>query len=215
MLLVVRVLLDLVLGAAAWWFVVPWCAQVLHHAWRVYVLGPPADEYALFSGLALGVAAMFWTKPNLLMHTALHEAAHALMCMLLFVRVGSISASAGQGGEIRHAPVDPIRAIPILIAPYVLPMVLGPLLLMRFLCPPGILHGILTFACGLGIIIHLHGLWLNLRLNTVGKGADIPRVGHLLSFALAASALLLTAAAAVAVFYGAQPPAWWRELFAR
>ncbi len=214
MLAVLRILVDLVVGSAAWVFVVPWCAQILQRTWRTVVVGPPPDEYALAAGLALGIAGMFWTKPNLLVHTALHEFAHAPMCILLFVRVGSISASAGQGGEIRHSPVDPIRAVPILIAPYVLPMILGPVLLARYLCPPGVLQGVLTFACGLAITMHLHGLWMNLRLNTFSKGADIPRVGHLLSFALVASSLLLIAAASVAVLYDAQPPAWWRDLFA-
>ena len=75
------------------------------------------------------------------------------------------------------------------------------------------MQGVLSFLCGVAISMHLHGLLLNLRLNTFGKGADIPRVGHLLSYALVVSALLLVGAASVAVLYDAQPPRWWRELF--
>lgn len=210
----IRLLVDVVVGGAAWALLVPWCWGVLAQVWRVHASkGAPPDEYALFAGLTLGLLGMVWTKPNQLLHTWLHETAHALMCVLLFVRVGSISATAGQGGETRHAPVDPLRAVPILIAPYVLPMILGPLLLARWLCPPGIMQGILAFLCGTGILMHLHGLWLNLRYNSFGAGADIPRVGHLLAYALVVSSLLVLAAASAAVLWGAQPPTWWRELF--
>lgn len=211
-----RLLLDLVLGGAAWVLLVPWCWLVLARAWEGHGPdGPPPHEYALFAGLVLGLALMFWHRPNLLLHTWLHESAHALMCVLLWVRVGAISATAGSGGETRHAPVDPIRALPILVAPYVLPLVLGPLLLARWWCPAGTMQGVLTFACGLAIWLHLHGLWLNLRANTFGPGADIARVGHLLSYALVACSLLLIAAACVVVLSSTQPPAWWSGLFTR
>ena len=209
-----RFFLDLVLGAAVWVFVVPWCWLVLVQTWNGRVLrGPPPDEYALLIGLLLGLILMFWRKPNLLLHTWVHENAHALMCVVLWVRVGSISATSGQGGETRHEPIDPFRAKPILIAPYVLPLVLGPLLLARWLCPMGTLQAVLTFACGLGICIHLHGLWLNVRFNSFGKDADIPRVGHLLSYALIACSVLLLAAACVVVLFSSQPPLWWSRLF--
>ncbi len=210
-----RLLLDLVLGGAAWVLLVPWCWSLLMRAWDGHSHGgPPPHEYALCGGLVLGLALMFWRRPNLFLHTWLHESAHAMMCGLLWVRVGAISATAGNGGETRHAPVDPIRAVPILIAPYVLPLVLGPLLLARWLCPPGILQVVLTVVVGLAIGLHLHGLWLNLRHNTFGKDGDISRVGHLLSYALIASALLLTTAACVVVLFSTQPPAWWSGLFA-
>lgn len=210
-----RLLVDLVLGSAAWVFLVPWCWELVGRAWAERTIqGPPPGEHALAAGLAVGLSGLLWAKPNLMLHTWLHETAHALMCVVLFVRVGAISATAGQGGEVRHAPVDPIRAVPILIAPYVLPMILGPLLLARWLCPPGSMQLVLTFACGMGILMHLHGLWLNLRLNTFGKGADIPRVGIVLAYALVTCSLLLLAAACIAVLYDAQPPQWWRELFA-
>lgn len=209
-----RFLIDLVLGGAAWVLLVPWCALLLAQVWNEHVHGSPPDEYALAGGLALGLLGMLWTKPNLLLHTALHEAAHAIVCVLLFVRVGAISATGGQGGETRHTPVDPIRAVPILIAPYVVPMILGPVLLARYLCPPGILQAVLSFACGVAIAMHLHGLWLNLKLNSFGESADIPRVGHVLAYALVACSLLLLAAASVAVLYDAHPPQWWRDLFA-
>jgi hypothetical protein len=207
-----RFVLDLALGGAAWVFLVPWCAAMLLHVWREHVAGPPPDEVALLAGLTLGLISLLWARPNLLLHTWLHETAHALMCLLLFVRVGAITATAGKGGETRHEPVR-VRLLPILIAPYVLPLIAGPLLVARWLSPEGLLRTGLTFACGLGLFMHLHGLALNLRLNTVGANADLPRVGHLLAFALIIAALLLMAAAAVVVLWSTQPPAWWERLF--
>lgn len=208
-----RFVLDLAIGGAAWVFLVPWCWGLLARTVQG-IAGPPPEEYALFAGLMLGLVLAFWRRPNLLLHTWLHESAHALMCLLLFVRVGAIRATAGQGGEVRHEPVDPLRAVPILIAPYVLPLVLGPVLLARWVSPDGLLRAGLTFACGLALFMHLHGLVLNLRLNTVGAAADIPRVGHLLAFALIAVSLLLIAVASVLVLWSTQPPAWWTGLFA-
>src|ERR1043165_465932 len=96
-----RFVLDLAVGGAAWVFLVPWCALLLVEVWRTTVAGPPPYELALASGLALGLVGMCWSRPNLLLHTWLHETAHALMCVLLLVRVGAISATAGQGGETR------------------------------------------------------------------------------------------------------------------
>jgi hypothetical protein len=210
---VARLVFDVIVGGAAWVLLVPWCWSVLTRRWSE-VTGSPPEEYALFAGLLLGLALAFWRRPNLFLHTWLHESAHALMCLLLFVRVGAIHATAGQGGEIRHEPVNLLRTIPILIAPYVLPMILGPILLARWLSPDGLLRSALTFACGIAVFMHLHGLVLNLRLNTIGAGADIPRVGHVLAFALIATSLVLIASALVVVLWSTQPPAWWRGLFA-
>ncbi len=210
---VVRLLFDVVVGGAAWVLLVPWCWGVLVRRWGE-VTGPPPEEYALFAGLMLGLVLAFWRRPNLFLHTWLHESAHALMCVVLFVRVGAFQATAGQGGEVRHEPVNLLRAIPILIAPYVLPMILGPILFARWLSPDGLLRSGLTFVCGIALFMHLHGLVLNLRFNTVGAAADIPRVGHLLAFALIATSLLLIASATVVVLWSTQPPAWWSGLFA-
>ncbi len=210
---VVRLLFDVAVGGAAWALLVPWCWGVLVRRWGE-ITGPPPEEYALFAGLMLGLVLAFWRRPNLFLHTWLHESAHALMCLLLFVRVGAFQATAGQGGEVRHEPVNLLRAIPILIAPYVLPMILGPILFARWLSPDGLLRSGLTFACGIALFMHLHGLVLNLRFNTVGAAADIPRVGHLLAFALIATSLLLIASALVVVLWSTQPPAWWSGLFA-
>ena len=153
-------------------------------------------------------------RPNLMLHTWLHETAHALMCVLLLVRVGAMSASAGQGGEIRHAPAGPIRTTAILIAPYILPLLAGPVLVMRYFCDPGWLRLGLTGLCGFTLILHLSDLWLNVRLNAFGREADIPRVGHLLAVVLMSSSLLLLAAAMVVVLHSSSPPGWWRGLFA-
>ncbi|HEX3134075.1 MAG TPA: hypothetical protein VHX44_10900 [Planctomycetota bacterium] len=209
----IRLLVDVVVGGAAWALLVPWCWGVLTTQLHA-VTGAPPEEYALFAGLVVGLALAFWHRPNLFIHTWLHESAHALVCLLLFVRVGAFRATAGQGGEVRHEPVDPLRTVPILIAPYVLPLILGPILFARWLSPDGLLRSGLTFACGTALFMHLHGLALNLRLNTFGAAADIPRVGHLLAFALIVAALLLIAAATVVVLWSTHPPAWWNSLFA-
>jgi hypothetical protein len=209
-----RLLVDVVVGGAAWVLLVPWCWSLLVAVWTP-LAGPPPDEVALAAGLLTGLVLVLWRKPNLLLHTWLHETAHALMCNLLLVRVSAISVSDGQGGAVRHEAVDPVRLVAILIAPYVLPMVAGPLLLARWLCDDGPLRIGLTFLCGIGLASHLDGLWLNLRLNTFGPGADLQRVGHLLASALIAAALLLLASAALVVLFAQQPPAWWSGLFRR
>jgi len=210
---IVRFLIDIVVGSLAGVMALPLAWLTLQWAWKTST-GQPVDDGALVIGLLVGILFLCWRRPNLMLHTWLHETAHALMCVLLWVRVGAMSASAGQGGEIRHAPVGPIRTTAILIAPYVLPLLAGPVLAVRYFCDPSWLRLGLTGLCGFVLIIHLSDLWLNVRLNAFGRDADIPRVGHVLSVVLIVASLLLLAAAAVVVLHSQQPPAWWRGLFA-
>ena len=93
-----------------------------------------------------------------------------------------------------------------------MPLIAGPLLLARWITPEGPLRCGLSAACGGAIFLHLHGLLLNLRLNSWGDEADIPRVGHVLAYALVVSALLLLSAAAVVALWSSHPPAWWSVL---
>lgn len=217
MLGLLRLPIDIALATPVALFALPWCWRLLQRTWNASARGWPAtaapDETWLLVGLGAGLLLVWWRRPNRLLHTALHEAAHAIVCTLLLVRVGSIHVSAGAGGEVRHAPVDPIRRIPILIAPYVLPLIAGPLLLARWLCWAGTLRCALTALCGWALLAHLDGLRINVVQNWRGAGSDLVRAGRLLSLALIACGLLLLAAAAVHVLFQAGPPGWWLRLF--
>jgi hypothetical protein len=206
-------MVDVVVGPLVGVIMLPVSWWALTSAWQQRA-GPVADDGAVVIGLLLGVLLLGWRKPNLLLHTWLHETAHALMCVLLWVRIGAIEASAGQGGAVRHARVGAVRTTAILIAPYILPLLAGPVLLARYLCEPGWMRLGLSAGCGLALVLHLSDLWLNVRLNAFGQDADIPRVGHLLACVLICASLVLLAAAAVVVLHSQQPPDWWRGLFA-
>ncbi len=207
----VRSFIDVIVGPLVGVIVIPLSFYGLTLAWQQR-MNPPVEDGAWVIGILIGVLLLGWRKPNLLLHTWLHETAHALMCVLLWVKVGSISASNGGGGSVRHARVGPLRTAAILIAPYVLPLLAGPVLLMRYLCDDGWMRIGLSGACGVVLILHLGDLWLNVRLNAFGKDADIPRVGYLLSLVLITSSLLLLSAAVITVLYSQQPPMWWRGL---
>jgi Peptidase M50B-like len=180
--------------AAAWW------------RW------PPPDDGALVIGLLLGLLLLAWRKPHYLLHTWLHESAHALMCLALGVRVRSFSASDGQGGAVGHAPVGPVRTTLILIAPYIIPLMALPILLARYLCEAGPLRTTLTSACGFFLVIHIHDLWLNIRLNAFSRQADIQRIGHALSLVLILTGLGFLAAVTLLVLNSNAPPTWWTRL---
>jgi Peptidase M50B-like len=176
------------------------------HQWR----WPPPDDGALVIGVLLALTLLAWRKPHYLLHTWLHESAHALMCLALGVRVRSFSASDGQGGAVGHAPTGPIRTTLILIAPYVLPLLAAPVLLARYLCDAGTTRMTLTAASGFFLVLHAHDLWLNIRLNAFGSHADIPRIGHILALVLILSGMGLLAASALFVLSSTQPPQWWQ-----
>jgi len=147
------------------------------------VHGWPQNPEGLASGLGLGLALAWWKRPNWWLHTVLHEACHALVCLLVFVPVRSFQVSNGQGGAVLHDKTDWPRTVLIAIAPYVVPLLLGPVLIAQHFLPPA-MHTWATFAIGLLFIQHLTGLFHNIRLNYHGSQSDLPRVGLTLSAVL-------------------------------
>ncbi len=188
--------LGLVLG----FFALPWCVAVLlsaitHHQYW------PRFPVAVIIGTGLGLGFLFLRRPNLLLHTLVHEACHALLCLLLFVRLRGIRATDGRGGEVEHDQADPLRTTLIAIAPYTLPLLLGPALLARMWWHEGIAAMILAGLCAFLFITHLQGLALNIRLNFWGSDADLPKVGRFLALVLIAGVLLLLTAAVINVLW--------------
>lgn len=156
--------------------------------------GLPPYPAALGIGLACGVALILWKKPNWLIHTLIHEACHAIACVLLGVRVHNFQATDGKGGAVIHDKTDPLRTIIIALAPYTLPLLMAPVLIIRTLMDPGRAEMIVTGFVGFLLTDHLHGLYHNVRLNFWGKQADLTRAGKLLSIGVIASCLFLVLA---------------------
>lgn len=213
---VLRLLLG-VLAAAA---LVPACLRlllaVIADRHRV-----PEDPLALALGLMLGVILVFVRRPNWFLHTLVHETAHLLACTLLGVRVYRLVASDGQGGEVRHAATGPVRTGIIALAPYVVPLILLPLLVARALVPESPARAVLSCLCALAYPSYLTGLFHNIRLNLGDAQGDLAAVGRLLALSLILCGALLTTAAAVVVLWddssaakrlwGPRPaPAHWR-----
>ena len=191
-----RVLLALLVLLAG----VPLCLEVLlrtidarRHA--------SEDPLWLAAGLMLGVVLIFTKRPNWLLHTAQHEACHWLACVLLGVRVHRVMASDGRGGEVEHAVVGPVRTTLIALAPYTLPLVLGPLLLARALTPEGAVRSLLSAACAIAYLTHVTGLIHNIRLNLFDPKGDLVKVGRPLALALILCANLLLTAFAISVLW--------------
>jgi len=195
--------LRLILGILALLFVLPACATVTARV-ALGTHGPPAAGGALLIGVLLAAALVWWRRPNWLIHTAIHEACHALFCVLLGVRIRSFQATDGRGGAVIHSRVDPVRTTLIALAPYVWPLLLTPVLALRWWVDgPGAGRVLLTFLCGFLAVHHLHGLYHNVRLNFWGRQADLTRAGKVLSLAAIASAHCLWAAAWLAVVFHA------------
>ncbi len=187
--------LRLAIGVVLALTLLPWTgALLLEHLRQVH--GAPWHPWALGAGLAVAAALVWWRKPNWLIHTVIHEAAHAVVCTLLGVRIRSFQATDGQGGAVIHARVDPLRTTIIALAPYTLPLLLGPALLARWLVPvPSTAGVILTFVVGFLSVHHLHGLYHNVRINFWGRQADLSRAGKLLSVVVILAVHALLAAA--------------------
>lgn len=151
--------------------------------------GPPEDVVPLAVGALLGATLAWWRRPSWLVHTAIHEACHALVCLLLLVRVRQFQISDGQGGAVLHDRVDWLRTTLIAIAPYTLPLLLAPALVAQELTPPR-WRPLLGVVIGVLAVHHLHGLWHNVRLNFRGRQSDLARVGRGLSLVLIAASLL-------------------------
>ena len=157
-------------------------------------MGQPTTGFRLFAWrLCARPVTDFMEKPNWLIHTLIHEACHALMCIIFFVKIHDFRATHGQGGVVAHDKTDPLRHLFILLAPYTIPLVLGPLLLARWYWAdhPSAMPW-LQAACAWAIIHHLHGLYHNIRINFWGKDADLTKAGKPLSVVVIATVLLAT-----------------------
>jgi hypothetical protein len=188
------------LGLVVGFFALPWCLGILlatidrHWFW-------PRFPLAVGLGLGLGVLVMFLRRPNLLMHTFIHEACHALLCLLTFVKIRGMSFTDGRGGEVEHDQADPVRTTLIAIAPYIVPLLLGPALLARMWWKDPTAMLILSGVCAFLFVSHVQGLVLNIRLNFWGDKADLPRVGRFLALVLIVGTLLLLTAATIEVLW--------------
>lgn len=195
-----RLLCSLPTAALLLVLLVPW----LTRGWAATVeraRGWPQDPLWLGGGIAIGLAMVWWKRPNWFLHTVLHETCHAVMCLLLFVPVRSFQATAGHGGAVEHDRTDWPRTVLIAIAPYVLPLLLAPALVAQELLPRP-WRPMATGAVGLLLVQHLSGLFHNLRLNWDGDQSDLVRVGRALSVVLIWCGLLALGWISVRVL-------WW------
>ncbi len=168
----------------------------------------PPDPLWVAGGLLLGMGLMVLRRPNWFLHTLQHEACHLIACWGLGVRVHRLVASDGQGGEVSHSAVGPVRTGIIALAPYVLPLLLAPLLVARALVPEGTARSVLSAGCALAYPLHLVAVFHNVRLNLFDSKGDFAQVGRLFALAVTLGAALLTTAAAVAVLWADTPVRW-------
>lgn len=181
-----RMLVAAVLGFLG----LPWCVDLLADAVRSH-LHPPQDPWAVALGAAAGLVLALFKRPNHLLHTALHEASHALLCLLTAVRIRKVEFSDGAGGAVVHDQADPIRGTLILIAPYTVPLVLAPALVARmWVHQPGTAREVLSGLCAALFITHLSGVIRNLAGNFWPPESDCAKVGRPLALVLIAGVLL-------------------------
>ena len=199
---IVRLLVAAALGAGLG----PICFDVLQWAAKV-VRWPLPDTAATIVGAAVGLLFLLWRKPNWFIHTAVHELCHLVVCLLVFVRPTGITVTDGRGGAVEHIETDPIRSTLIQIAPYTLPLLLTPALIVRqfIVIDPGAWRHALSGAVAFLAITHLQALYHNVRINLSGDQADLVKVGRPLSFVLIALALLLVAAWTIRVLWSGLP----------
>jgi hypothetical protein len=192
--------LRFLLGLVACATLVPLCGQVL-----LEVIGsrhrPPEDLQALAIGLGLGLVLVLLRRPNWFLHTLTHETCHLIACWLLGVKVHKLSASDGHGGEVSHQETGPVRTTIIALAPYLMPLYLGPLLLARALTPESPWRELLTGVCALAYPAHLTGLVHNVRTNFIDSRGDLAIAGRLLSLGLILCGVLLLTALAIIVLW--------------
>lgn len=192
-----RVLVAAVLGFLG----LPWCVDLLVDAVRSH-LHPPQDPWAVALGAAAGLVLAFFKRPNHLLHTALHEACHALLCLLTAVRIRKVEFSDSEGGAVVHDQADPFRGTLILIAPYTVPLVLAPVLIARmWVHQPGTAREVLSGLCAGLFITHVSGLVRNLAGNFWPPESDCAKVGRPLSLVLIAGVLLLLSTWALVILW--------------
>lgn len=177
----------------------PWCVQALVWIWQRDVVPArfhlPQDPWSVVCGMVGALALMWWKKPNWFLHTLIHESSHALMCALLWVPIRSFRVSRDQGGEVVYDRPDPLRAALIGIAPYTVPLVLIPaLLIVRLSAVGSVWHHVGSALSALAFVLHLQSLWHNLRLNWRGDDSDLVRLGRPLALVLIVGAVLLVGA---------------------
>jgi hypothetical protein len=203
---VLRSLVSLVIALALAGCALPWCWSLLQDQWTEHLTRAhdpwPGDPLSVASGVMLGVCLILWKRPNWFVHTAIHELCHLIMCLVLFVPVHSFRATRGQGGEVTHLRIDPIRETLIAIAPYTVPLVLVPCLLLLRFAPEGRWHALASGLVGFAYIHHLHGLFHNVRLNARGSGSDLVKVGRPLSAVLISGSLMLITAWVISMLWG-------------
>jgi len=188
---IVRLLVAIALAAGLG----PICLDVLEWAAKI-VRWPPPDAVATVGGAAVGLLFIFWRRPNAFVHTAVHELCHLLVCLLVLVRPTGISVTNGRGGAVEHVETDPIRSTLIQIAPYTVPLLLVPVLVVRhfvIIAPDPWRHA-LSAAVAFFFVTHLQSLYHNVRINISGDQADLVKVGRPLSFVLIALVLMLVSA---------------------
>lgn len=168
------------LPALVWWI---WgAAQNLNTA--------PEAHWYVYGGLALGVfLAPWWRLPSLL-GTLVHEFAHAIVCLMLFVKVRGISATFHKGGAVEHDEVDPIRTTLIAIAPYAIPFVLPGFLIGHFFAA-GEIRWILAGLICCAFPLRLSHVIRDMHRNWSGDACDLPRVGRPLSLVIVTATHLL------------------------
>lgn len=202
---VLRFLVGLVLGVT----LLPACAWLVGRIARALPTPWPEDHLWFAAGVGVGLLCAF-VRPNWLLHTFLHECAHALACLGLGVRIRAFSATAGKGGCVEYDQPGPLRNTLIAIAPYTLPLVAGPVLVGQHLAGQTDWRAPLSLLAGWALIAHLHGLYHNIRLNFFGSDSDLAVTGRLLGLVLIASGLCLLAALALSVLWSSARivPGW-------
>lgn len=197
---VVRLIIAVLLALS----LLPWAFWLMVHGWTTAPGWlPHADRWWIVGGLFLSLPLVLWQRPNAFIHTGVHECCHAVLCLCMGVRVTSFMVTDGQGGAVGHERVDPLRGTIISIAPYTLPLLLLPLLLLRqwWITDPGWGRGLLSGGIAFFYIHHLHALYYNIRLNFWGRQADLAKVGRPLSVVLISSALFMVTWWVVLVLY--------------
>ena len=199
---IARLLVAVALGAGLG----PICVDVLQWSARV-VRWPLPDIAATLGGAAIGLLFLFWRKPNWFIHTAVHELCHLVLCLLVFVRPTGITVTDGRGGTVEHIETDAVRSTLIQIAPYTLPLLLIPVLVVRhfIITDPGPWRQVLSGAVAFFAITHLQALYHNIRINLSGDQADLVKVGRPLAFVLIALALMLVVAWIIRALWSGVP----------
>jgi hypothetical protein len=183
----VRLVIGILLGLAA----LPWCVDLLFDTLRTH-RHLPQDPWAVAIGAVLGLLVVFAGRPNWLVHTLIHELCHAVLCLILGVRVRSFQISDGEGGFVKHDQSDVLRGTVILIAPYTLPLLLAPVLLARmWYHEPSPVRIGLSGAVAFLFVTHLVGLWRNVVTNFWGAEGDLAKVGRFLALVIILAVLIL------------------------